>query len=435
MLRINDVLWDRYRIRDLLPSGGQSDLAIAEDLKTGVLVVIKQLTASPASADYEIALKRFRRAATLHINHPAVVNPLSYVQENDTHYAIFPFIEGVDLDTLMMQRRGALPITSALSIIEQVTDALIAVHAADIVHRDIKPGNIVLSPDERVKLIDFGVCRLGSEPTISTRRGILGSPWWFAPEQMDEPWKAGPSADLYATGAVLYYLLTGQPPFRPTSTASGIASIRAELPIAPHGLNPRIPEAVSRICLNLLQKAPAARYGSAHDVKRALQAVANPGVISRHCTSCGAPLSQNSSYCTRCGAPQAQQPSAQARCIACGHAVGSGMRCPACGRQFSAANHRFRFTVGLLAGVEYRIPEGRYCVGRSQLLAHDHCLSRQQFMVVCMNGTVTIQDARATNRTYLGGQYAEQPLIPRSNDELRIGNYRAVYLSQERSNP
>ncbi|MBN2560182.1 MAG: protein kinase [Phycisphaerae bacterium] len=429
MMTIGQVVLRYFQIVDLLPSGGQADLAKAVDLRTGQPVVVKKLLASPSASQFAVELARFKRAATLRINHPCVVNPLLYGQEGDAYYVVFPFVDGLDLETFMMKQRGPAPLNVAVSIVVQLRDVLSAVHDEGVVHRDIKPANLILVRDGTIRLIDFGVCRIIGQPTISQQPGMLGTPWWLAPEQQETPWNAGIAADLYGAGAVLYYLLTGQPPFQSQDTAAGAARVRTAMPIPPHHRNPDVPEQLSAICLNLLAKDPAARCSSAKALKHALEGGPRPEPTAGRCMSCRTPLAANSRFCTCCGLPQEIQSHLRPRCIACGHNVANQDWCPGCQRRFSAANHRLCFFVGPLFGAEYRIPEGTYSVGRYQLLPQDHCLSRHHFSMTCLNGSVILQDANSANGTYVHGQRADLPILLRPNDELRIGNYKARFYS------
>ena len=432
MMRIGHLILAYFEIIDLLPSGGQADLAKAVDRRSGRHVVIKKLLASPATSSYAIELARFERAGRIHINHPCVVNPLSYHQDGDEHYIVFPYIDGLDIDALIVKHRGRVPVALSVDIIAQLCDALAAAHAARIVHRDIKPQNILLNQDRNVRLIDFGVCRVISEHTIANRPGMLGTLLWMAPEQLDTPWQAGTAADLYGAGAVLYYLLTGQPPLKAQDTVAGASAVRSVRPKSPDEVVAGIPAPLSALCMRLLEKDPAARLPSASDTKKALEQVRHPGAGLPCCVSCGSRLTTGSVFCSRCGAPQSAPTCTLARCIACGARSGDLQRCAGCGRPFSPTDHRIRFSAGPLKGIEFRIPEGIYDVGRSQLLPHDHCLSRHQFSIACLNGTVVVQDANSTNSTLVRGQRAANPLTITLKDEIRIGNYLAQYFCTER---
>ncbi len=425
-IKTDDTILRRYLVQDLLGEGAQAFVVKAVDLVTGKTVAVKQLSADPQSATYWHTVARFEREGHIRISHPAVAAPIDCGQEGGNYFIIIPFVEGCDLEIVTSQKKW--PKTKeVIELIDHVADGLAAIHAAGIVHRDVKPANIILRPDGKGVLCDFGISRWLCQPTITEGTAFLGSPPWTAPEQIDHAANVDHRADLYALGAVWYFLLTHHLPIRGTDPCSIAESIRNYTPPSPRQVDQAIPPQIDSACMKLLAKHPGHRFQSAAEFRQAIRTATLPHACST-CVFCGATLS-GGAFCPRCGASLAAGGRRHPRCLACGSPCGEGPLCPECLRMFSAAGHRLTFHYGSLAGEVFRIPEGQYEVGREQLSSRDQYISRRQIRVNCVNGTVYLQHAGGANMTRVGGQPADAPtrLIPQL--DVRIANNIATYSS------
>jgi len=419
-----DIVLDHYEVIEPLPSGAQADVSLATDQASGNTVVIKQLARTPGSTNYNQELARFQRAAHLHIPHPAIVNPLAYKQQGDEHYMILPYEEGRDLGSSIQANGGRLPHAEALRLVGLLLDALAALHAHGVIHRDIKPANIIVRPDGQIRLIDLGICRISHETTITDGCGLLGSPQYMAPEQFDNPTGVDQRADLYAAGAVLFFMLTGGPPFQESDIHTLRQRVLQSTAPSLRSVDPSIPAHLDTSCHRLLARNPADRPATAQEAKQLFSG----GASSEVCNSCQATVDPNAKFCQACGCLLGS-PSAQVFCFACGAEIGQANRCPGCSRHFSQTDHRLVFNTGAMAGCTYRIPEGIYEFGRASLCPRDMQISRMHGKVACVNGEVFLQAANSKNRMHVEGQHALNPLLLQSGQRVQVAGNVGEYLS------
>lgn len=438
MMSIGQLVLGKYNIVDLIAlDGGEGAVAKAVDKSTGQQVAIKQLDADPRHPSCATRVARFRRAAQTQINHPGVVDPIEYGEENGQHYLVMPFIDGVDLGTYIHRCGGKLPVEHAIALIDAFADAVAAIHQKGIIHRDLKPANILVDNLGHIHIVDFGICRNLNEKTIVSGGGVTGTILWLSPEQARNSSTIDQRSDLYALGAIFYFLLTGQNTAQGHDDASVITHICQVSPPSPRQLMPSIPEYVDQACMKLLAKRPEERYQSAEEFRQAIGAtLPNPfptlgpaPASTVACRSCGAPTTVGSTFCGNCGASLAPQFDGGVYCLACGAAVATEAACPNCRRPFSPCDHRLRFHAGPLTGYTFRIPEGQYPVGRESLLERDRHVSRSHLHVSCLNGTVFGSDAGSANKTYVAGQLAFCPLQFVPGCEIRIAGNTAIYSS------
>jgi len=271
---LGTVVGGRYRLTDLLGEGGMGQVFVAENMAIGLRVAIKVL--KPELMSNALFQTRFLREAKAiaAVQHPNVVRFLDLVLGEPT-FLVMELVRGQSLRD-HLKEKTRLPIAQALMIAERLARALQAVHDAGVVHRDLKPGNVILAPDRELELapriIDFGVVRFAtvSEGIDVTRAGqIVGTLHYMAPEQISTG-QVDARADLYALGSVLHHMIAGRPPF------SGSALDEAQLlhniltVRAPPVDSPDVPPAVTRLLQQLLEKQPDARPASAEEVAIAL---------------------------------------------------------------------------------------------------------------------------------------------------------------------
>lgn len=392
-----------YQVLDWIAIGGQAAIVLAKDTKTGQTVVLKQLLVTPQDSGYDEQRKRFEREGSIRINHPGVLDPIEYFEDCGRCFIVLPFIDGQDLAGLLAAYGGKLAVDQVTIILAVLADALVAIHAAGYIHRDIKVQNILISKDGRVYLCDMGICRNTREHTIVTTTGLLGSLLWMAPEQVDPPYDVDIRSDLYSLGVVLYNMLTGQMPVQGNTPDEIQESIRNQIPSSPRQLDSSIPPSLDAICMRLLAKAKQDRYQTAQELVQALNPSAGKTPSLPACVSCGRPLAAASRFCQGCGAPFGQM-AGGVFCLACGAQVGHVASCPACSRTFGTVDHQLRGSLGALSGRIYRIPQGDYEVGRDQILPRDQHISRRHMRISCLNGQVCLDDAGSANKTLVNGR-------------------------------
>src|SRR6184192_3459072 len=252
-----------YELLEEIGRGGQGVVFRARQKSLNRIVALKVIGLGQWAS--KAHLKRFRREAeaAASLEHPGIV-PIHEVSERDgSCYFSMKFIEGGQLDEIV--RREPMPIRQAAELIAKVARTVHYAHEHGILHRDIKPGNILLDRKGEPHLTDFGLARLlETESTVTRTLEVLGTPSYMAPEQaVGNKARVTSATDVYGLGAVLYQLLTGQPPFAGGTTYETIKLLLDTEPRQPRLLNPKIDRDLSTICLKCLEKDPKRRYSSA----------------------------------------------------------------------------------------------------------------------------------------------------------------------------
>src|SRR6201993_1384305 len=252
-----------YELLEVVGRGGQGVVYRARQKSLNRTVALKMI--SVGSWATETHLKRFRREAeaAASLQHPGIV-PIYEVGERDgSCYFSMKFVEGGQLDEVV--RREPMSIRQSAELIAKVARTVHYAHEHGILHRDIKPGNILLDQNGEPHLTDFGLARLvEAESTVTATLDVLGTPSYMAPEQASGGTaKVSKATDVYGLGAVLYQLFTGHPPFAGGTTYETIKLLLETEPRQPRMLNPKIDRDLSTICLKCLEKDPKRRYASA----------------------------------------------------------------------------------------------------------------------------------------------------------------------------
>ncbi|WP_107249498.1 serine/threonine-protein kinase [Carbonactinospora thermoautotrophica] len=262
------LLGGRYQLKERIARGGMGEVWRANDLALGRDVAVKVLR--PEIVDDPLFLERFRNEArnTALISHPGIAQVFDYGEDRRYAYLVMELVPGEPLSALLM-KEGALSVDRTLDIIGQAALALQAAHDKGVVHRDIKPGNILVMPNGQVKLADFGIARgLGTQTLTQTGR-VMGTPHYFSPEQSAGQ-RATPASDIYALGVVAYECLSGRRPFdAATPVALALAHLREEPPPLPD----HIPAGVRALVARAMAKDPAQRPASAAHFGRRLLAL------------------------------------------------------------------------------------------------------------------------------------------------------------------
>jgi eukaryotic-like serine/threonine-protein kinase len=268
-LERDTVIDGRYRVIRRLGSGGMADVYCAEDSQLGRRVALKVL--HRRFAEDQQFVERFRREASsaAGLQHPNIVGIFDRGEWDGTYYIAMEFVEGRTLKDIIRQK-GPAPPEAAVDITLQVLRAARFAHKRGIVHRDIKPHNVLIDQDGRVRVTDFGIARAGTSDMTETG-SIMGTAQYLSPEQAQgRPVDA--RSDLYSIGIVLYELLTGQVPFDAESPVTVALKQVNETPVPPRQLVPEIPPALEAIVLRALEKDPARRFADADEFIAALEA-------------------------------------------------------------------------------------------------------------------------------------------------------------------
>jgi len=264
----------RYEIKGVLGMGGMGVVYRAWDTQLAESVAIKTLRLDFASTE-PAALERFKQEIRLarKITHRNVVRTHDIGQVDGLYYITMEYVEGQSLKHLI-QARGPLPVNAALTVGKQLCRALEVAHEQGVIHRDIKPQNLIVEPSGTLKVMDFGIARLATRTQGMTQAGMaVGTPEYMAPEQLLGA-EVDFRVDLYATGAVLFESLTGRPPFVADSAITLVAKRLEETPPSPSELNHDVPEPLSALVLRTLSRDPKDRPQSATALFEALDAVA-----------------------------------------------------------------------------------------------------------------------------------------------------------------
>lgn len=262
---VQQIVGPRYRVQRLLGRGGMSTVWLADDSRSGRSVAIKMLNRE--LSDNPEFRQRFQNEASAarSVSSPNVVQIYSYQEANHSCFIVMEYIRGESLSQVL-QRRTLLPEHLAIDVMEQTAHGLSAIHAANLVHRDIKPGNLIVTPEGTVKITDFGIAKAAAAVPLTRTGMVVGTAQYVSPEQAQGK-SVTPATDIYSLGCVAYEMVSGRRPFQGDSTvAVAVAHINEAPQALPNTVNPHLRELIGI----MLRKDPSRRYADGRELAQAV---------------------------------------------------------------------------------------------------------------------------------------------------------------------
>jgi WD40 repeat protein len=255
-----------YELLEVLGRGGMGVVYKARQTGLDRIVALKMILAGHHAAEAERQRFRTEAEAVARLSHPHIVQIHEVGERSGCPYFSLEFCPGGSLADRL--KGTPWPARSAAEMVEKLARGVQAAHDNGVIHRDLKPGNVLLTADDTPRITDFGLAKKIDDPGAHTRTGsILGTPSYMAPEQASgRTREVGPAADVYALGAILYELLTGRPPFKATTAMDTVLQVLQDEPVTPSRLHRQVPVDLETITLRCLQKEPASRYASAAEL-------------------------------------------------------------------------------------------------------------------------------------------------------------------------
>lgn len=303
---IAPLLNNRYQLLHTLGTGGMAVVYRAYDRMLERPVAIKILR-QDFSSD-EAFRERFRQEAraAANLSHPNIVTVHDFGFDDGRIFIVMEFVPGTDLKS-MIKQRGKFSVPDAINLMVQACEGIGYAHRAGLVHCDVKPHNMLVTPDGRLKVTDFGIARaLASIPPDEQSEVVWGSPQYFSPEQAAGQ-APSPASDVYSLGVILYEMLTGHLPFTANDPEELARMHREMLPISPRRYSPEIPPHLEQVILKVLLKEPSQRYRSADQLGRVLRNInQKPDNYATTVVTPAAPVSQTRTVVTPSAATQAR---------------------------------------------------------------------------------------------------------------------------------
>ena len=283
--KFEEFLIDDYRIVDILGTGGMGWLYVGVNQQTGEKAAVKVISRHMDN-DYLTRFKLEARAGLL-LNHANIVRTLKLGETDEILYVVMELVEGISMQELIV-RQGSLPWPQACSLVAQAAAGLQHAHEKGMVHRDVKPGNLLVKRNGIVKVLDFGLALMEKDEdeftlAMISGQGCVGTADYISPEQTLDSFAVGPRADIYSLGCTLYCALTGSVPFPGESVAKKLRSHRTKDPRRVRELKPEVPEAVEQIVAKMMARKPEDRYPTAAAVAECFNRT--PGATPRRSIS------------------------------------------------------------------------------------------------------------------------------------------------------
>ncbi len=264
----------KYKLLGHIGTGGMSSVYLAKHVRMGDKRAIKVLPKTRVNDSTYLARFQLEAQAIASLNHPNIVLAHDIDNEDDVHYIVMEYVDGLDLHQLV-KRDGPFDFSTAADVIAQAARGLEHAHCKGIVHRDVKPANILIDQEGRVKILDMGLALVTAgvteSLTVANNENVLGTADYLAPEQAINSHGVDRRADIYGLGCTLYYLIAGKPPFGDGTLAQRIARHQKEMPSPLTDIRSDCPGELEGICVKMIQKKPEYRYQTAAAVAEALE--------------------------------------------------------------------------------------------------------------------------------------------------------------------
>jgi eukaryotic-like serine/threonine-protein kinase len=259
-------------IESRIGAGGMGTVYLARHEALGTTAAVKVLS-TQLGDDPKFRERFFQEARTqAQLRHPHIAQVLDFHEQDGAYFLIVEYVDGQPLDKIIRAARGPIETPRALAWAKQALSALDFAHQKKVIHRDVKPANLLVDSRDQVKVVDFGIAIEIGGRRLTTMSASIGTPPYMSPEQIISPWRIDHRADVYSMGIVLYELLTGRVPFDDPDIVKVQQAQCETPPPPPRTINPAIPEALEAIVLKALEKAPDARYGGCGDFAQAIEA-------------------------------------------------------------------------------------------------------------------------------------------------------------------
>jgi eukaryotic-like serine/threonine-protein kinase len=261
-----------YELLEEIARGGMGVVYKAQQVRLKRVVALKMILAGQFATSQDVARFHAEAQAAAKLDHPGIVPVFEVGEHQHQHYFSMAFVDGDSLARKISA--GPLPPREAAELMERVAEAVAYAHVEGVIHRDLKPGNILIDKNGTPRITDFGLAKRveGEAAGLTTTGQVLGTPSYMPPEQArGDAAATGPLADIYALGAVLYCMLTGRPPFQAASAVETLIQVIAKEPASPRIINPSVPRDLETIGLKCLEKEPSRRYSSAQELAAELQ--------------------------------------------------------------------------------------------------------------------------------------------------------------------
>ncbi len=264
----------KYKLLGHIGTGGMSSVYLAEHSRMGDKRAIKVLPKNRVRDATYLARFQLEAKAIASLNHPNIVSAYDIDNEDDVHYIVMQYVDGIDMQQLV-KRDGPVDPSTAATLVAQAARGLAHAHSKGVIHRDVKPANLLIDHDGTVRLLDMGLALVAADDdeslTVANNENVLGTADYLAPEQALNSHAVDHRADIYGLGCTLYFLLTGKPPFSDGTLAQRIAKHQTEMPKPIREQQPDCPGELEGICVKMIQKDPRYRYQSAADVADVLE--------------------------------------------------------------------------------------------------------------------------------------------------------------------
>ncbi len=268
----------KYKLLGHIGTGGMSSVYLAQHMRMGDRRAIKVLPKSRVRDATYLARFQLEAKAIASLNHPNIVLAYDIDNEGDVHYIVMEYVDGLDLQQLV-KRDGPVDFSTAADMVAQAARGLEHAHSKGVIHRDVKPANLLVDQDGNIRLLDMGLALVtaGDDEslTVANNENVLGTADYLAPEQALNSHQVDHRADIYGLGCTLYFLLTGKPPFSDGTLAQRIAKHQSEMPTPIRQLRSDCPGELEGICVKMIQKDPRYRYQSAKEVAEVLEKFAS----------------------------------------------------------------------------------------------------------------------------------------------------------------